>query len=687
MLVALSLLAHGAEPGRHPGLDERTNAALDKLKVKVDGAWSDGHHVVVDLTVAKFDRMLDTLELSLDGELGGVETECLTKEGAYEYCWRDEGKRRVRVRFESLQPVGTHTLHWYGQTVAKLEVKPGGGAPAMPAIDYTLVDEMDFRLPESFVITGVSEYVDPEDLRVAPPGTRYLVVEAEMKGTPASLLGSSLQLGGDDEPSPIPMAALECTVGGETLGTCDPTPEHGTWRAVFEVPEGRASGQIEFGDGLLGEAFELGELDPVDLPDTLTEGLPELPPADPVVPLRAWRSPDGAWVIADLELTEPTDFGGYRPDLTLHDPEYGYPMAGLAELEAYAVDPSDGTAAPVPFDQARFLRVSWSVYEMVDRVLFASNGRLVGELEVAPTGPSFSELHAGRLWMDSGDFATALVHLEKAYLQDPANGEVVVRLAETHAALEQHEAALEWALRGIEQGLTNAQLWWVAGHSARRLGRLAEAKDLLQQGIAQHAEAPSLRIELARAHRDEGDLVGAERWLLRASRGPAAYQGEACSELAATMEAQAEKSLSTMALFWARLDTMSPTRDADAVALRAALTQPTVWAGGNALRGPLASVAPRRVQSTDVQVAAAQLELLILSWAQAVETGWKSEQHRNDPWYSEKGGLFVRIVEADLVEAAAWTALVYPGEEPARLRARRWDVLDLAARYNAGPVR
>ncbi|MCB9673835.1 MAG: tetratricopeptide repeat protein [Alphaproteobacteria bacterium] len=661
-------------------LDERTAEAVAKLKVTVDGAWRSGPDVVVDLTVAKLDRMLDPATLQLDGTAARG-SECLTRDGAWEYCWVDEGRRRVRVVFSSPAEPGGRTLTWYGTEIAKIEPKPNG-APEFVPIDQERQDALDWRVPTSFTVLGTGTL--DADEHPARPGRKWAVVHAAYAGAPPSILGSSLRLSADDGgwETTFGPEALVCSTKKGVLGTCDPLPDKGEVHYLFDVPRATTGFQMTFGEATLGEPQTIGDLEVVEVPGALLEGLPKLETPEPMTVHRAWTALDdsGLWLLVDIELEE---VGGPRLPLQVFDADVGDLVGYSPILEWFVEDPGETPGDPVGMGQGRFVRIAHAVTNPPLEVVVASYGTPVAELEVAEEGPMLDDSVLGVWLVDNGRLDAALGPLQRAIAADPKDGVAMGALAWAHDRLQNPALAFDWALRALDNGADyRDELYVIAARNGVALERFDEAQAAIERGLEELKGNAVLQVQLGAVHQAKGDLLGAEHWLLRAARHEGS--GEAWSRLSEVMALQDQRSHAALALLNARL--LGPYLY-DAEEQRARLvewvTPKATWTGGTAVRGPLFAVTPLRVSSSELPVAAAQVEYLMLAYASAAAAGREDQRLRSDLWYTSGTALIERIVAADLTEAAAWRAVSYPGEWPVRLNVAVERVDRLVMEHNA----
>jgi tetratricopeptide (TPR) repeat protein len=345
----------------------------------------------------------------------------------------------------------------------------------------------------------------------------------------------------------------------------------------------------------------------------------------------------------------------------------------------------------VDCSNAAFLRASWYVYEDLGpkegeprEVVLASNGRAVGDvLEVSETGPLFSDRVVGMHYYGMGAYRLALEPLERAVKADPSDGALQLALVFTHDALGNAEAALAGAERLLDEpGALRDEVFEVAGHNAAVLERFDDAEAFLLRGLEEFPGQTRLQLELGKVHRQQLEFPAAEQWLLRAARTDPS--GEAFTVLSEVMSEQNERSLAALSLVRARL---SPQYGVDREGIRQTLTAwvtpRSTWPGGSTQRGPLSVVGPLRVNSTEPEVAAAQVSYLLHAWAKAGRDGRKSERLRNDPWYSHVTGLVEQIVEAGLTEPAAWIVVSQPGQWPIYQNVGVERVFRLVDRYEA----
>ena len=659
----LTLVALGAD-AIDDGLSERTRAAVEKLEVRVDGAWADGHVVFVDFRVRRFDRMLELDGLSLDGPNDGryFGGECMGPGDAYAYCWIDEGKRRVRARFGSVSALGKHTLRWYGKPVAEFVVKPGGGAPQLPKFDGEAAEGFDLRPPSSFEITEVSIFADPG---YSPaPGRRFVVLDAAFSGAPPSMLGEGMQLRFGDLSEPV--FALECSVDGVPLRSCSPMPAKGTVRIVAPLPFRAVAVSIGYGEAELAGVDDLEELDQTALSEALLDQLPLSVPAAPLEPIRAWTTeslPGDVW--ADLAVGGALDLDRLEEALSLHDLQTGQRIGRLEMAECYPSDPGeDPGTEPVPCESGSVIRVYWRTDRTPEEIQLGSFGGALGEpLQVAASGPAFSTLSMARAAQGGGDPRGAMRLYQQVLEADPGQREAIYALAALAEELDDPSAG-SWARRLLESSPEHrVDAYQMLASAQLRAERYEAAVGVLQRGLEELPGNARIQFDLGRAYLELGDSDAAERWMVRSlEQEPWGVVGP---ELSEAMKLRGEHGLALLALTRSLLlYPQSPTASGSRSRLSSWLTQPTVWPGGSADRGPLGAVVPRRVSERSDRVAVEQLEALILAWDAASRAGAKTPHFAPDPWYGLISAPFRDLVEADLVEAAAYLALYEPQTWP-----------------------
>jgi len=665
----LTLVALGADEFDE-GLSDRARAAVENLEVRVDGAWSDGRAVVVDLRVRRFDRMLELEGLSLDGPHDGRYRggECLGPGDQYAYCWTDEGKRRLRVRFDSLTPLGKHTLRWYGQPVASFVVKPGGGAPPLPERDEEVARRYETRPPKVFETTGVSGFEDAE--HAPPAGRRYVVIDAAFSGAPPSMLGEDLWLGFGEVSEPV--SVLECAVDGAPLQSCSPLPSEGTVRVVAAVPVRASSVSIGFGEAELAGVEDLEDLDGAELSDGLLASLPLSTPTAPLVPLRAWSAKihwGSVW--ADLAVEGALDPDGLEEAISVHDLQTGERIGEIEMAECYASDPGENPGTePVPCEPGTVIRVYWRANRIPEEVQLGSFGGALGEpLQLAESGPLFSPLTMARAAENWGDLGGAMGLYQQALEEDPGQLELLYSLAVLSERLDDPSAG-SWAQRLLESSPEHeVDAYRMLATADVRAQRYEAAVAVLQRGLEEHPGNIGLEQELGRAYLEMGDSAASERWLVRALEHAPRFL--VVPELSAAMKLRGEHGLALLALTRSVLmGPQQPGAPDSRDLLRSWLTQPTVFPGGSADRGPLGAVVPRRVSERSEPVAIEQLEALILAWDAASRAGANTPHFASDPWYGVISEPFRKIVDADLVEAAAYLALLEPQTWPPTMNVR-----------------
>ncbi len=688
---------------------DRLESALERAGVSVGGAWADGRSVVVELRVKRLDRVLDPRDLTLDQGQVVEDFRCVhPDENTWQHCGLDEGARRVRVRFETLGPRGTHSLQWAGQRVATFTVK-GPGAPVFPRVDEKLATAVEARVPETLAVTaGVpvdpdgGDGLDFED----EPGRRYIVTDAVFTGVPPTFDPENwgIELVDPETGDAFDDAGVEALVeqcwsdAGRTreLAFCAPLPESGVLRTIWSIPldaevvEVVADGREQpFGEPLLvGPEAALSSI-AVD-PDVLEQlSVPGDPL--PLEPIRIWRadwSVQHLW--ADFRIDGPIAAQPEVDDLHLFDPAVGEAVTDLEPLvECYADDPDVGTAEPVACVEGGWMRAGWAIPEVVapPEVIVGSGGvGLDFRVEVLAEGPVFSDRYTATRLLELGDAAGAIPYFDQALVAEPDDGWLrygrafaawstgafaeAAGLAEAALAVE-GEAALEPTDR--------IEAWKVLANSALELEGVDAAEPILLAARAEHPDAPAFPMLLATVAQARIEPRVAEEWLVEAHRA-AERSGadrivvaEIDGRLADLMAKQDEVSLSTLALFRSLLGDPHGDGASEArAALRERVTRSTTWTSGATLRGPMSVVTAGRVQvdaddDDYVETAVDQLSEVLQLWNRARTVGQKGDDLSKSPWYGELSAVVAHLVREERVEEAAWLVLAEPGEWPVRL--------------------
>jgi tetratricopeptide (TPR) repeat protein len=706
MIAASLVLAVASSSAAEPEGFDRIGPALEQAELSVSGAWADGRAVVVEVTLKRLDRVLDPLQLTLDRGLPVEDFRCVHPEqNTWQHCGLDEGPRRIRARFTTQSPRGTHALDWHGKRVATFEVK-GPGAPVFPRVDEQEAERLEARVPKIVAVTAGVPVNDALDFE-AEPARRLLVTDVTLAAVPPTFLPEDLDLelvdpetGDGFDDAGVEALVDQCWTNrdGKTveLLDCAPLPEAGILRTVWSIPLDAALADLvaDGADDALAEPVRVGPeaiLPSIPVDTAVLEWLDEPGEPLPIEPIRIWRA---EWSVphlwADFRIDGPIAAVPGVDDLHLYDPAVGEPVTvEWPQVECYADDPDAGPAEPVACAEGGWMRAGWPIpdIEAPPEVVVGSGG--VGldlRMEVLAEGPVFSDTYTALRLLELGDAAGAIPYLDRALIAAPDD-----------AALRYHRAYAAWATEAFAEaaGLAEAALavegaraltpedrietWKVLANAALALEGGDGAEPVLLAARAEQPDVPAFPMLLATVAEERLDFADAEAWLVEAHAiarrigAERSVVAEIDARLAHVMRMLDEPSLSTLALFRSLLaDPRGPGSDEARATLRERLTMNTTWVAGDALRGPLTVVTSGRVKVKPddedyVETAVEQLTEVVQGWNQAQLTGQKGENLSTSPWYQELSAVVSTLVAEDRVEEAAWLALAEPGEWPVRL--------------------
>ena len=518
------------------------DAALERAGISVSGAWADGRAVVVELAVKRFDRVFDIADLTLDGDRQPVDFRCVhPDDNVWQHCHLDEAARRVRLRFETPGPRGTHALDWSGRRVATFEVD-GPGAPVFPGVDEAEAERLEARIPTAVAVAVGVPVNDDVDFE-AEPARRYIVTDTTVTGAPSTFVPADVVLElADPETGDVfvdagvEAVAEQCwSVDGATrteLLDCVPLPKNGVLRTVWSVPLDAERAEVVSGAlGLLEGPLELGPEDAlasVRVDAHVLEQLDEPGEPLPIAPVRVWRvdwSLPHLW--ADFVIDGPIPPTPEVDDLQLYDPVTGEAVTRSApQVECYAEDPDTGPAEPTGCSQGGWLRAGWSVPDVdaPSELVVGSGGVAVAErVSVLAEGPVFSDRYTATRLLELGDAAGAIPYFDRALVAEPEDG--WLRYGRAYAAWStgdhRQAAGLAEAALAVEgeAALTveeRVEAWKVLSNALLDAEGIDAAEPVLLAARAELPDEPAFPLLLATVAQERLDFPDAEAWLVEA---------------------------------------------------------------------------------------------------------------------------------------------------------------------------